>query len=118
VPTYERVDDDGHHPRELSRADLLQIKDMLARAEEAKGMHIFTADQVKTLLSVIETFEDHGDEIREMIRREQVSMLWVETRLRFWGVVKWFLATFLMIVAVVQGWQSILAPSFKWWTGK
>ena len=114
--TYRRVDDDEDGPflpREFSHADIAQIKELLARAEEARG-HLFTPAQVETLKAVIETFEAHGPEISEMIRREQVSKLWAETRLKFWGVVKWFLATFLLIVGVMQGWQSVVAPLLKW----
>lgn len=119
APTYIRDDDDGpESPREFSRADVAQIKDLLAKAEEAHSMHIFTAPEVETLKRIIKTFDDHQAEIAEMIRREQVSKLWTETRLRFWGIVKWFLATFLMIVAVVQGWQAIVAPLMKWGGGK
>ena len=118
APTYIRDDDGPYHPREFSREDVLQIKELLAKAEEAKGMHIFTEQQVQTLKTVIETFEDHGQQIREMIRREQVSDLWMETRIRLWGVIKWCLATFLLIVAAVQGWQSIISPILKWGGGK
>jgi hypothetical protein len=119
MPVYERTDDDGpRNPREFSRADVAQIKELLAKAEEAKALHIFTANEIETLRRVIKTFEDHGSEISEMIKREAVSHLWMETRLRFWGIIKWLLATFLMIVAAVQGWQSIIAPMMKWGGGK
>ncbi len=100
--------------RDLSREDVIKIRELLAAMEEGHLLHFKDPAQLALFKRVMTTFSDHAPEISEIIRREQVSKLWAETRLKGWGVIKWLLASFLLIVAAIQGWQSVIVPLFKW----
>ena len=97
---------------EFSREDMIRIRELLLAVEEGHLLHFSDPAQLEVFKRVMKTFTDHNAEISEMIRREQVSKLWAETRLKGWGVIKWFLATFLLVVGAVQGWQAVISP---WW---
>ena len=110
MTTWKRDDDDP--PRDFTRADVAQIKDLLVKAEEAKAIHIFTQEQVRILTRVITTFTEHGTEIETMIKKERASKLLAELRLRFWGVVKWILAAMITITGIIQGWDWLMVRFF------
>ena len=115
MPTWKMEDDENINPHDFTRADVLQIKELLAKAEDAKSMHIFTVEEVTVLRRIIKTFTDHGIEIEEMVKRERVSQMWGELRLRGWGVVKWFLAGLITIAGAFQAWDWLVA---RLWSGK
>lgn len=109
----ENDDDKPLAPRDFSREDVLEIRKLLLAVEEGHLLHFNDPQQLEVFKRVMHTFTEHREEIAEIIRREQVSKLWAETRLKFWGVIKWFLATFLLIVGVIQGWESVIGPLLK-----
>lgn len=113
-----RDDDAPFEPKDFSRADVIEIRKLLLAVEEGHLLHFNDPAQLEVFKRVMNTFTEHREEIAEIIRREQVSKLWAETRLKFWGVIKWFLATFLLIIGAVQGWQAIISPLLeKLWGG-
>lgn len=103
---------------EFSKDDVRQIKELLAKADNEHLAFVFNGDEIATLRRIIKTFDEHQSEIAVMIQKEQISKLRTELRLRGWSIIKWFLATFLLIVAAVQGWQAVIYPLFKWGSGK
>lgn len=116
-PTWTR-DDDDPAPKDFSREDVIEIRKLLLAVEEGHLLHFNDPAQLEVFKRVMHTFTEHKDEIAEIIKREQVSKLRTETRLKMWGLIKWFLVSFLLIVGVVQGWQSVIAPLVKWGAGK
>jgi hypothetical protein len=97
----------------LTKADLDRLKQVLAEAEKAGKLHVFSEKEVMTLRNVIDIFDEHGSAIKEILRREQVYKLWIEVRARGWSVARWFLTTFLLIIGAVQGYQAVIVPWLK-----
>lgn len=96
----------------LTQEDVDRIKEMLEKFENFKAMHVFTPEQGDAIRRIIQTFDEHGPEIQALLEREQASKLWAALRLKYWSVVRWFLAAFVSIVAAMQGYDYILS---KWW---
>ena len=99
--------------RDFSSEDIVKIKELLEESESGHILSLTDPSQLEVFRRVMRTFTDHEDEIKLIIRREQVSKMRTELRLKYWGIIKWVLATFILIVGVVQGWQAVIAPLFK-----
>jgi hypothetical protein len=97
---------------QLTREDVERIKEMLEKFEQFKLAHVFTAEQGEAIRRIIQTFDSYGEEIQAIIEREQASVLMAKLRLKYWSIVRWFLAAFVAIVAAMQSWDWIV---LKWW---
>jgi hypothetical protein len=85
-------------------------KDELQHILESKE---FSHEDIQVLIRLIKFYEKYENQLKEIVDREVISELWAGARLKLGKIVKWVLGSFLLLVAVLQGWQSVIAIFFK-----
>jgi hypothetical protein len=73
----------------------------------------FSNEDIEVLLRLIKFYDKYENQLKEIVDREVISELWAGARLKMGKMVKWILGSFLLLVAVLQGWQAIITIFFK-----
>ena len=73
----------------------------------------FSNEDIEVLLRLIKFYDKYENQLKEIVEREVISELWAGARLKIGKVIKWVLGSFLMLVAILQGWQAIITIFLK-----
>lgn len=114
MTTWLRSDDDDDPAPQFSRADIIQVKDLLAKLEEHGPVD---AAKFQVLKRVITTFETHSAEIEAMILDHTNRRLWAELRVKWLATIKWVLGGLVVIMGAVQTADSVFPIVRKWFGG-
>jgi hypothetical protein len=73
----------------------------------------FTDEDIEILIRLVKFYEKYEIQLKEIVDREIISQLWHAARQKMGKMVKWILGSFLLLIAVLQGWQTIIEMFFK-----
>lgn len=103
MPRYT-IEDDDDFPQ-LSRQDIVILRDLMIKIEEAGAIHILSADEVSKLKSLSDLMDIPGmtEAMMAQASRHYAAKLWAGIRAKWYRAVAWMLTGLSMLIGIVLG---------------
>lgn len=121
MPIYT-IDDDDDFPR-LSRNDLVRLRELLIKIEEAGGINILTDGEVMSLKQIVslialpgvtEMLMEASERHKENVLRAKIRARWASVRTRWFAFIAW-LAGVMAAIAVFISQMDGMARTVRRW---